>query len=76
MDALTASAGDRVGWRFDNTLLRVSGADFLARPAALQTEAFGPLSLVVLASGEAGEPALIRFKPRYSNMSVELSKHY
>ena len=41
------------GWHFENTLLSVAGHDFLQRPAALQTEAFGPLALVVLASGEA-----------------------
>jgi alpha-ketoglutaric semialdehyde dehydrogenase len=45
-------AAQGAGWRFDNTLLRVSGNDFLKRPAALQTEAFGPLSLVVLARDE------------------------
>jgi NADP-dependent aldehyde dehydrogenase len=39
------------GNRFDhaNTLLRVSGQSFLANPAALQTEAFGPVSLIVIA---------------------------
>ncbi len=35
------------GFRFANTLLQVSGAQFLASPAALQTEAFGASSLVV-----------------------------
>jgi NADP-dependent aldehyde dehydrogenase len=35
------------GCRFNNTLLRVSGAEFLAAPAKLQTEAFGNASLVV-----------------------------
>ncbi len=35
--------------RFANTLLRVSGARFLAAPAALQTEAFGSAALVVVA---------------------------
>jgi 2,5-dioxopentanoate dehydrogenase len=35
---------------FENTLLRVSGAEFLAHPEALQTEAFGTVHLVVLAS--------------------------
>ena len=40
------------GWRFENTLLRVTGDDFLQRPGDLQTEAFGPLSLVVLARDE------------------------
>jgi NADP-dependent aldehyde dehydrogenase len=36
--------------RFNNTLLRVSGVDFLANPHALQTEAFGNASMVVIAS--------------------------
>jgi NADP-dependent aldehyde dehydrogenase len=38
-------------FRFANTLLRVSGARFLAAPAALQTEAFGSAALVVVAAG-------------------------
>ena len=37
------------GYSFDNTLLRVDGATFLKSPQALQTEAFGPVSLVVVA---------------------------
>jgi NADP-dependent aldehyde dehydrogenase len=37
------------GFAFQNTLLRVSGADFLAHPHELQTEAFGAVSLVVVA---------------------------
>ena len=37
------------GYAFQNTLLRVSGADFLAQPHALQTEAFGAVSLLVVA---------------------------
>jgi NADP-dependent aldehyde dehydrogenase len=44
-----AAAGP--GFRFQNTLLRVSGAKFLEHPDALQTEAFGPVSLFVLAAG-------------------------
>ncbi|MDH3752521.1 MAG: aldehyde dehydrogenase (NADP(+)) [Acidimicrobiia bacterium] len=35
---------------YANTLLTVSGADFLADPAALQAEAFGPVSLIVRAA--------------------------
>jgi 2,5-dioxopentanoate dehydrogenase len=35
---------------FENTLLRVSGDQFLAEPKALQTEAFGTVHLVVVAS--------------------------
>lgn len=44
------------GFRHANTLLRVSGAAFLAQPHALQTEAFGSASLVVVCrdGAEAG----------------------
>ena len=38
---------------FANTLLRVSGDAFLANPHALQTEAFGTVNLVVVASSAA-----------------------
>lgn len=41
-------AGD--GFGFANTLLTVTGEDFLRDPVALQTEAFGPVSLVVVAA--------------------------
>jgi alpha-ketoglutaric semialdehyde dehydrogenase len=37
------------GFAVQGTLLQVSGSDFLARPEALQTEAFGPSTLAVLA---------------------------
>ncbi len=37
------------GFRYANTLLRVSGERFLAQPEALQTEAFGVVSLTVFA---------------------------
>lgn len=37
------------GFRFENTLLRASGAQFLANAQGLQTEAFGPASLLVFA---------------------------
>ncbi len=37
------------GYRFANTLLRVSGRKFLDDPAAVQTEAFGNASLLVVA---------------------------
>jgi NADP-dependent aldehyde dehydrogenase len=42
---------------FPNTLLRVSGKDFLVRPGELQTEAFGSTSLCVVVrdAGEAQE---------------------
>jgi NADP-dependent aldehyde dehydrogenase len=39
------------GYAFDNTLLIVSGSEFLKHPAALQTEAFGAVHLMVLADG-------------------------
>src|SRR5215218_6705688 len=42
------SAIERPGFRHANTLLRVSGAQFLAEPHALQTEAFGNVSLAVV----------------------------
>ena len=41
------------GNKFANTLLRVSGAQFLASPEKLQTEAFGNASLVVVARDAA-----------------------
>lgn len=46
------------GNRFANTCLRISAAAFLAAPAALQTEAFGNASLLVVA-GDAGEAASV-----------------
>ena len=41
------------GYCFANTLLRVSGEVFGKHPKALQTEAFGPVSLFVFAGDEA-----------------------
>ena len=51
-----AGAPAAKGYRFANTLLRVSGEQFLAAPETLQTEAFGNASLVVVADDvdEAG----------------------
>ena len=43
------SAADAPGYYYRSTLLTVSGAEFLANPQAMQTEAFGPSSLVILA---------------------------
>jgi len=40
---------DGPGYAFANTLLRASGDAFLANPEALQTEAFGTVSLVITA---------------------------
>jgi NADP-dependent aldehyde dehydrogenase len=42
---------DGPGYRFSNTLLRVSGDAFLDSPEALQTEAYGTVSLIVFARG-------------------------
>jgi NADP-dependent aldehyde dehydrogenase len=47
------SAIEGPGFRHANTLLRVSGARFLAEPHALQTEAFGNVSLAVVVRDEA-----------------------
>jgi alpha-ketoglutaric semialdehyde dehydrogenase len=43
---------DTTGYCFANTLLRVSGEVFEKNPRALQTEAFGPVSLFVFAKDE------------------------
>jgi alpha-ketoglutaric semialdehyde dehydrogenase len=43
----TAAADDQSGFRYAPTLLGVDAVDFLARPQALQSEAFGPVSLIV-----------------------------
>jgi NADP-dependent aldehyde dehydrogenase len=40
---------DDEGYKFANTLLRVSGQQFLENPDALQTEAFGTVNLMVFA---------------------------
>lgn len=47
---------DAPGHRFANTLLSVTGAQFLAQPEKLQTEAFGNASLCVIVDG-AGQAA-------------------
>ncbi len=39
-----------VGFSFSNTLLKVEGNEFLRNPDALQTEAFGTVSLLVIAN--------------------------
>jgi NADP-dependent aldehyde dehydrogenase len=46
-------SGPASGFRHPNTLLRVSGRQFLANSDALQTEAFGSASLVVVAADDA-----------------------
>jgi NADP-dependent aldehyde dehydrogenase len=47
------------GYRHPNTLLRVSGSQFLKSPHALQTEAFGNESLFVVADGVEQAAAII-----------------
>ena len=46
------AAIDGPGYRHANTLLRVDGAQFLREPHALQTEAFGNVSLAVVVRDE------------------------
>ncbi|HTY23103.1 MAG TPA: aldehyde dehydrogenase family protein [Desulfomonilaceae bacterium] len=46
------SSFDAPGYSFQNSLLQVSGGTFLANSGPLQTEAFGPVSLVVKARDE------------------------
>jgi len=53
-------AGGGAGCSFNNTLLRVSGARFLAASEALQQEAFGNASLLVIAQDEAQAEAICR----------------
>jgi alpha-ketoglutaric semialdehyde dehydrogenase len=50
--AVGGSAHQGPGYSFENTLLRVSGDRFLTNPEALQTEAFGSVSLFVFARDE------------------------
>lgn len=45
--AALVTGGHGEGFHYANTLLRCSGATFLSQAKALQTEAFGPVSLVV-----------------------------
>jgi alpha-ketoglutaric semialdehyde dehydrogenase len=42
-----------LAYRFANTLLRVSADDFLKQPQKLQTEAFGPVALLVISRDTA-----------------------
>jgi NADP-dependent aldehyde dehydrogenase len=50
--------GDGDGYRFQPTLLSVDGNGFLAHAEALQTEAFGPVSLIVRAENVSAMSAL------------------
>lgn len=49
---------DTPGYAFQNTLLRTTGEAFLAHPEALQTEAFGTVSLLVFAEDVAQMTAI------------------
>lgn len=44
------TGGNGGGFQFSNTLLRVSGKGFLNHADSLQSEAFGPVSLIVIAA--------------------------
>jgi NADP-dependent aldehyde dehydrogenase len=57
--ALLTKPGAASGARHPNTLLRVTGQQFLAEPEKLQTEAFGSASLcVVVRDADEGEAVL------------------
>jgi NADP-dependent aldehyde dehydrogenase len=47
------SSGGGSGYCCQNTLLRVTGSQFVAAPAALQTEMFGNASLIVVVESDA-----------------------
>jgi alpha-ketoglutaric semialdehyde dehydrogenase len=53
------AVADGTGYRFCNTLLRVSGNTFLRAPAKLQTEAFGNAALFVVAKDAEELAALV-----------------
>jgi alpha-ketoglutaric semialdehyde dehydrogenase len=54
------SAMEGPAFRFQNTLLSVRGDAFLARPDELQTEAFGPVALVVTSKGVQQTISILR----------------
>ncbi|MBV8675310.1 MAG: aldehyde dehydrogenase family protein, partial [Acidobacteriaceae bacterium] len=47
-------------YRFQNTLLVATGHDFLRHPRELQTEVFGPSSLIVVSAGTEQTAAMLR----------------
>jgi 2,5-dioxopentanoate dehydrogenase len=47
-------------YRFANTLLRVSAQDFLKQPQKLQTEAFGPVALLVISRDTAQTVSVLK----------------
>jgi NADP-dependent aldehyde dehydrogenase len=53
------TSGGGAGYSFANTLLTISGTDFLADPHAFQLEAFGNASLVVVAKDAPQAAAII-----------------
>lgn len=55
---LSGGTSEEPGYRYQATLLQVTAQQFLADPSALQTEAFGPVSLLVRANGLADMLAL------------------
>lgn len=57
---LTGGASAAPGYRYQPTLLSVDAAQFLREPRALQTEAFGPVSLVLRATDVAQMVELAR----------------
>lgn len=58
-DLVTAAGDGPKGAHYPNTLLRVTGQQFLAEPETLQTEAFGSASLcVVVRDADEGEAVL------------------
>jgi len=57
-DLLVGGAAAGPGHRYQPTLLQVDAAQFLRAPQALQTEAFGPVSLLVRANDAAQMAAL------------------
>jgi alpha-ketoglutaric semialdehyde dehydrogenase len=54
------TAKEEPGYRFANTLLTVTGTQFLAQPQRLQTEAFGNATLCVLVSDAAQAGNVLR----------------
>lgn len=48
------------GFRFENTLLRVPAGEFLRRPSAFQSEAFGAATVLIAAADEAELTAAAR----------------
>lgn len=74
--ASTVTGGQRPdgpAFHFENSLLRVSAADFLRHAEALQTEAFGPVSLLVEA--ESVEQLIALAESLEGNLTGSLYSH-